>query len=233
VNVGLAKAVRNLDANYQLAQTNANRWVASQTEVGVVEEQYKAGRVTLDIVLEAQRRRAQAQNAFWVSVAEYNKSISDLHTRKGSIMAYNGICMEEGPWPEKAYFDSLQRARERDAGIYFDYGYTRPSVISRGETPQGPGGPISPDGLPGEISLEEIARPEGTPTPAVEPSPSDMSPMPGADPAPSIMPETGPTTSTRRPIPGITSSGNPLRRITQPVGSGVVPASYPGNTRGN
>lgn len=245
VNVGLAKAVRNLDANYQLAQTNANRWVAAQTEVGVVEEQYKAGKVTLDIVLEAQRRRAQAQNAFWVSVAEYNKSISDLHTRKGSILEYNGICMEEGPWPEKAYFDSLQRARERDAGIYFDYGWTRPAVISQGPTAQGTG-MITGDAMPGEFSLEEVARPEGVPTPAATPEPGspDMPPMPGADPAPSVipMPEAGPSTSIRRPAQGLTNSGsNPLRgsatsglrRETQPIGSGVTPASYQSTPRGN
>jgi hypothetical protein len=65
-------------------------------------------------------------------VAEYNKSIADLHTRKGSILEYDGIGFEEGPWPQKAYWDALGRARERDAAKYIDYGWTRPKVISRG-----------------------------------------------------------------------------------------------------
>jgi outer membrane protein TolC len=185
VNVGLAKAVRNLDANYHLAQTNANRWVAAQTEVEVVQNQYELSKITLDLVLEAQRRRAQAQNAFWVSVAEYNKSISDLHTRKGSILEYNGICLEEGPWPEKAYFDALQRARERDAGIYFDYGWTRPGVISRGATPGSSGvlHETSVEGMPGEVSFEEL--PGTSRVKALETGSGDQSAV-GPEPLPQI-----------------------------------------------
>ena len=43
--------------------------------------------------------------------------------------------LQEGPWPAKAYFDALIQARQRDASYYFDYGYTRPRVISRGPVP--------------------------------------------------------------------------------------------------
>ena len=160
VSHGLTKAVRNLDANFQLAQTNANRWAASQKEVEGLEAVYQAGRISLSDVLEAQRRRAQAQAAFWSAVTEYNKSIADLHTRKGSILEYNNISFEEGPWPQKAYWDALARARARDAGTYIDYGWTRPKVISRGATPDG-----STDGVPmGATSgAEEIGTPEPTP----------------------------------------------------------------------
>jgi outer membrane protein TolC len=226
VNVGLAKAVRNLDANFQLAQTNANRWVAAQTEVSVVESQYELGTVTLDILLEAQRRRAQAQNAFWVSVAEYNKSIADLHTRKGSILEYNAIALEEGAWPEKAYFDALQRARERDAGTYFNYGWTRPEVISRGASPTTGGFQTAPavDGMPSEITLQPEGLPQvqGTPDAGmsdeapmmIEPLPAPAAdPMPSIEPAPApaprLMPELGPQTSTKPSVSP--STGNPLR----------------------
>lgn len=224
VNVGLAKAVRNLDANFQLAQTNANRWVAAQTEVSVVESQYELGTVTLDILLEAQRRRAQAQNAFWVSVAEYNKSIADLHTRKGSILEYNSIALEEGAWPEKAYFDALQRARERDAGTYFNYGWTRPEVISRGASPTTGGFQTAPavDGMPSEITLqpEGLPRVQGTPDAEmsdeapmmIEPMPAPAAdPMPNIEPAPAPrpLPELGPQTSTKPSVSP--STGNPLR----------------------
>ena len=136
VSHGLAKAVRNLDTNFQLAQTNANRWAAAQKEVEAHGSPVsrRPSRRSND-VLEAQRRRALAQAAFWQAVTEYNKAIADLHTRKGSIMEYDGIGFEEGPWPQKAYWDALARARERDAGTYIDYGWTRPKVISRGATP--------------------------------------------------------------------------------------------------
>lgn len=245
VNVGLAKAVRNLDANYQLAQTNANRWAAAQTEVSVVESQYELGTVTLDILLEAQRRRAQAQNAFWVSVAEYNKAIADLHNRKGSILEYNGICMEEGPWPEKAYFDALQRARERDAGMYFNYGWTRPEVISRGATPQ-TGFHTAPatNGMPSEITLEPLPATEGTPDATNDAVPTPAEPMripmdPPAriestpEPAPAPMAPRfgaplGDSTSTSpsdNPLRGSSSRPTSLRRealVTKPASSGAA-----------
>jgi hypothetical protein len=167
VSHGLAKAVRNLDTQFQLSQTNANRWAASQKEVEAMEALYVGGRVTLNDLLEAQRRRAIAQAAFWNSVSEYNKAIADLHTRKGSIMEYNGVCFQEGPWPQKAYWDALARARERDAGTYIDYGWTRPKVISRGEMPHhSPGLHSFPqEGIPG---AEEVPAPE--PTPATPPA---------------------------------------------------------------
>jgi outer membrane protein TolC len=174
VSHGLTKAVLNLDANYRLAQTNANRWAASQQEVEALEALYRGGKVTLNDVLEAQRRRALGQAAFWSAVTEYNKAIADLHTRKGSILEYDGIAFEEGPWPQKAYWDALARARERDAGTYIDYGWTRPKVISRGAMPHGTvGDGVHIESMPG---VEEIPSPE--PTPAKKPPAGGQNELP-------------------------------------------------------
>ena len=223
VSVGMAKAYRNLDANYQLAQTNANRWAASEKEVESVEALYEGGKATLDAVLEAQRRRAQGQNAFWTAVAEYNKSIADLHTRKGSILDYNSICFEEGSWPQKAYWDALGRARERDAGMYIDYGYTRPRVISRGPTVQG--NPF-PEEMPGQIEgtimqgpVEDVPAPQPTPArPRVE---AQEEPPMAEPPAERPMPMPPLETSYRRPARVSSVAGNPLRQTSpaaaQPV----------------
>ncbi len=41
---------------------------------------------------------------------------------KGSLLEYNSIALAEGEWSEKAYWDATERARERDAAVYFDYG---------------------------------------------------------------------------------------------------------------
>ena len=116
-------------------------------------------------------------------MCEYNKSIADLHTRKGSITDYDGIGMEEGPWPQKAYWDALGRARERDASWYIDYGWTRPNVISRGAIPQGAQG-ISPGaGLLEGANVEELPAPE--PTPARPPGDAaGASPLPPPQPLP-------------------------------------------------
>lgn len=178
VSHGLAMSFRNLDANYHLAQTNANRWAAAAKEVESLEDLYQSGKAALDLVLEAHRRRAVAQNAFWNSVSEYNKSIADVHCRKGSILDYNGVAFEEGPWPHKAYWDAVGLARERGASHKLDYGWTRPKVISRGELGDGFQGAVF--GGASEVSPEQF-----TPAPgAVEVLPNDAPPMPAEEAAP-------------------------------------------------
>jgi hypothetical protein len=86
----------------------------------------------LDQTLRAEELRARAEQQFYQSVVEYNKSIVNIHLVKGSIFDLNNVSLGEGAWVEKAYWDAEQRAQERAGGIYFDYGYTRPGVVSRG-----------------------------------------------------------------------------------------------------
>ena len=132
----LVEAVRNVDTNFALAQTNFNRRVAAERQVEAVQAAYDAGTVTLDQLLEAQRRRAEAESGYYRALVDYSRSISQLHYRKGSLLEYNGVFLAEGPWPGKAYFDAHRRARQRDASLYLDYGHSRPGVFSRGAVSQ-------------------------------------------------------------------------------------------------
>ena len=131
----LTTAIRNLDSNYVLAQTHFNRWNAAQKEVDSVTRLWKGGKGTVDLVLDAQERRAEAERDYYTALIGYNKAIAEVHFRKGSLLEYNNVQLAEGPWPEKAYWDALERARERDASYYLDYGWTRPAVVSRGPVP--------------------------------------------------------------------------------------------------
>jgi hypothetical protein len=102
----------------------------------------------------------------------------DVHFHKKSLLEYNSIYLAEGPWPGKAYFDARQRARERDAGLYLDYGFTRPKVFSRGPYNQHPTVlPMDENGMPIEGTpqraepLENVPRraaPEILPAPTPE-----------------------------------------------------------------
>jgi outer membrane protein TolC len=132
----LVDAVRNVDTNFALAQTNFNRRVAAERQVEAVQAAYDANTVTLDQLLDAQRRRAEAESSYYRALVDYNRSISQLHYRKGSLLEYNGVFLAEGPWPGKAYFDAHRRARQRDASLYLDYGHSRPGVFSRGPVTQ-------------------------------------------------------------------------------------------------
>jgi len=137
----LGDAIRDIDNNYGLTQTNFNRRVAAEAEVQAVNASYEAGRTPLDLLLDAQRRRAEAESAYYRSLVDYNRAIMNVHYRKGSLLDYDGVFLAEGTWPAKAYFDAMRQARKRDAALYIDYGYTRPNVVSQGPVPQG----CSPD----------------------------------------------------------------------------------------
>jgi len=132
----LGDAIRDVDLNFAVTQTNFNRRVAAADEVDAVKAVYDVGNTTLDQLLDAQRRHAEADSAYYRSLLDYNRAIMRVHHRKGSLLEYNGVYLAEGPWPGKAYFDTLRRARQRDASTYLDYGFTRPNVISRGPVEQ-------------------------------------------------------------------------------------------------
>jgi outer membrane protein TolC len=113
---------------------------SAQRLVEVWQDRFNAGDSNqdsaLDNLLRAQQSRATAGQNYIRALTEYNKSLVDIHTIKGSLLEYNNIRLEEGLWPEKAYWDAHERARERDAARYLDYGASRPRVISQGEFEQ-------------------------------------------------------------------------------------------------
>jgi len=172
----LGDAIRDIDLNYGLTQTNFNRRVAAEAEVQAVQASYEVQRVTLDLLLDAQRRRAEAESAYYRSLVDYNRAIMSVHYRKGSLLEYDGVYLAEGPWPAKAYFDAMRQARKRDAAMYLDYGYTRPNVFSRGPYQQHGGEQHDASGayepMEGGGPTLEMIQPEGAaPTDEALPTP--------------------------------------------------------------
>ena len=135
----LSETMRALAANQMIMRSAFNRWISTDEEVKHFERLEDAGVESLDVALDAQRRRAQAEIAFYTAVVEYNKTIALLHLRKGTILAYSGIEYQEGPWAGKAYIDAQEHARRRGASRELNYGWTRPQVISRGANQPGNG----------------------------------------------------------------------------------------------
>jgi len=178
----LGDAIRDIDLNYGLTQTNFNRRVAAEAEVQAVNASYEVQRVTLDLLLDAQRRRAEAESAYYRSLVDYNRSIMNVHYRKGSLLDYNGVYLAEGAWPGKAYFDAMRQARKRDAGLYMDYGYTRPNVVSRGPVHQGAVQPGETD-VPYEMmdgagpTPDEVLPERTSPSEESLPAPQNRRPM--------------------------------------------------------
>ena len=116
------------------------------------------------MLLRAEERRSRAQLLYYQAICEYNKSIVNIHYLKGSLLDLNNISLEEGAWVGKAYWDAEERSRERAGGFYFDYGYTRPSVVGLGPVEQGglTEGNVSRSG--GDYSApEDVEAEEATP----------------------------------------------------------------------
>ena len=174
VSHALTDAMQRLDASYALTQTAFLQRAAAETQVERLQAKVEVGAVTLDLLLDAQRREADAERAFFQSLLQYNLSILEVHYRKGSLLEFCGVAMQEGPWPAKAYFDALIRARQRDASHYFNYGYTTPDVVSAG--------PVSQDS---NDIIGEFVGGQSSPEPTLaEPTPASR-PADGALPAPS------------------------------------------------
>lgn len=132
----LTDAVQELEAQVVLLQTNLNRLKAAVQHVQAVEDAFQVGNLALDLLLDSQRRRADAEIAYYQTLVNYNLAINRIHLRKGSMLEYNGVMLAEGPWPAKAYFDAQNLARQRSASFELDYGFSRPRVVSRGNAEQ-------------------------------------------------------------------------------------------------
>ncbi len=128
----LSDAVAKTATHYQLVQTHAQRWQAAEQEVEARLAEFKGGRSPVNVVLQSQQRRADAQIAYYRALSEYNKSINYVDYLKGTMLANSNITLAEGPWNKKAYWDALERARERSAGKKVQYGVSRPGVVRQG-----------------------------------------------------------------------------------------------------
>ena len=102
----MAVAFQEISRAYSLAKTNLNRYLAAEENVKYLEPSFRERDILLDVYLRAQSRRAQAQQAYYQSLVDYNKSITNLYYRKGTLLAYNNIRVAEGGWTPEAYQDA-------------------------------------------------------------------------------------------------------------------------------
>jgi hypothetical protein len=135
------------------------------------------------------------------------------------------VYLAEGPWTGKAYFDALRRARQRDASLFLDYGFTRPDVISRGPHPQ-VGGASTGAGTAGPVptTAPNTLTPEGT-TPLEPGVPGEPIPTPAGEPV--SLSSLGPVNMVEfvEPLPGVAEpSAEPAPASQVVPGLRIVPA---------
>ena len=82
----LADAMRQLELSYQRTQTNFNRTLAADRQMEAVQAAFEVETVTIDQLLEAQRRRAEAHTSYFRTLLDYQRAIVAVHLRKGSLL---------------------------------------------------------------------------------------------------------------------------------------------------
>lgn len=128
----LTGAVAELDRAYAVMQTDYNRLQAANQQVPLLEDALERDRVSVFEVLAAQRLRAEAESRYYQSEVEYALALRGVHFEKGSLLAYCGVVLSEGPWPSKAYRDAFQRDRLRGRPRPINYTRNNPPIVSRG-----------------------------------------------------------------------------------------------------
>lgn len=119
----LTTTFQNMAWRYQTAQSNFNRWQVAEAQVSGRENRYRTGvplidtSVLLQQWLQTRTDAATAEVAFYSSVVEYQKAITDLNFRKGTLLELNNVHLAEGTWTPDAYADALRRAWARSYAI--------------------------------------------------------------------------------------------------------------------
>jgi outer membrane protein TolC len=152
-----ADAIAELDRSYAVLQSSYNRLVASQDQLRSVEAAFEADKVPLDLLLDAQRRRAEAVVDYTQNRARYAIAQKNVHFVKGTLLEYDGIYLAEGPWPGEAYEDAAKREASRSAPRPLNYASSKSPSVSIGPHAQHAGQPANLlHQAPGHPKLEEI-----------------------------------------------------------------------------
>ena len=168
----LSNAISETERAYVLVETNMNRRMAAAEQVAAVTQAFEADNATLDTLLDAQRRLADAEVAYYRSLVEYQLAVKNVQVEKGTLLDYNEIFLSEGAWPTKAYDDAESREDLKGEPHKYDNAKTHAPWVSQGMYPQ----MLQPTGQPG-------AQPEPIPySPSMETVPAEADgPTPTSD----------------------------------------------------
>ncbi len=185
----LAQAFRQLDAAFQTAQTNFNRRRAAERRVQAYEAQYRAGKGNVDLLLRSQISLAQAETAYYQSVVGYNRAITEMKYRKGTLLEDDNVYLGESLSHPEAYVQALRHAWARSHGRDADHLDTKPEEFVTDQSdpvelgsatysgPADSGTSIPPEPVPtGELPA---TPPKPLPEPAA-PAPTEKKELPGS-----------------------------------------------------
>jgi outer membrane protein TolC len=158
----VANAVAEADRALAVSQTAFNRLDAARNQLEAIRAAFESDKVTLDLLLEAQRRLAEAESRYFRALAEYAVAVKNVHFAKGTLLDYDGVYLSEGGWPIAAYQDAAVREQRRGQPHPLNYASSKAPRVSYGPYDQRPGS-VSHTVLPLESSNKDNAQEETDP----------------------------------------------------------------------
>ncbi|MEX2092158.1 MAG: TolC family protein [Pirellulales bacterium] len=196
----LSDAIAEMDRTFVVAQTSYNRLIASRQQHEALIAPFEENKeVSLDLLLDSQRRLLESEVRYYRGLAEYAIATKNVHYVKGTLLDYDGVYLTEGPWSGAAYKDAADLAALRGKPRKLNYASSRAPVVGWGEMPQ------NPEGGAAEETIEEfpVETHEQAPAYLEEPA-SALVPAAVKDKtAPSLVVPAAATTPAPFPVPRV------------------------------
>jgi outer membrane protein TolC len=196
-------------------------------------KEFTAGRGTLDFLLEAQRLWADALQAEYNAVAQYNSALARFEYAKGTIMQHDNVVISEAGLPQCAQVRAVEHERERSKAIVIRerakpitipcYRFEGGTMMGRPELPTSTA-PSVPALFEGQAQLPEM--PDHLPSDSNTSSEEDsIRKSPSSQPTGAVAPVTSLPVSTELPRPSPMPAPASEAAYSLPPSTG--PASQP------
>ena len=168
----LSNAISDVDRAWEACENNLNRFLAADQLLKVLTKRRELNQanfveVEVDRILDAQRRKAEAEIRYFRARAEYAVALKNAHFEKGSLMAYSSLPFYDGAVGLNQMIGGAGGAEE---GSALD---DQPASDGSDGTKPGPKTTVKPDYEP---------KIEGPPLPAPKPAAADAKPPRDGDP---------------------------------------------------
>jgi hypothetical protein len=194
----LNNAILEMDRWYLLAESGAKRVTMAEdfkeTSADKLSIDQERNAVKLQYALRSKTTSREADQSYLRSIIEYNKAITELNFRKGTLLQANSIYLAEGQWNPAAYDDAKRRGEAMTHALDNTHVDAVPSEFTAGpgtnawESQSSPDRPHIPgvvDGIPPRSASGASSVP--SPLPA-EPQQATPVPAPAPEPAPMEIP---------------------------------------------
>lgn len=129
---GLSNAVSDVKRAFTVVQAQYNRYLAAEKQIAALDAAEQAGRTSIDLKLEAQRRLLDTEILYHQATVDYTLALRNVYYEMGTLLDYNNVALAEGASPDGAVEDAITLAGRRTKPLNY---IKRDAVISNGPTP--------------------------------------------------------------------------------------------------